>query len=271
MGEVIQIGPWRFLSAYVFVVLLLVLVRWQGIGKEKEIIVSTVRMTLQLLLMGYILVYIFDQSSIYITLLIFTVMVFFATRNIFARVKVIINKKLRAVIAGSMIAGTVITTFYFMLLVINIQPWYDPRYFIPIAGMIIGNSMTGVSLGVERLVGEMKGKKQLIEGALMLGATPKDATITIIKDVFASAIMPTINSMVGMGIIFLPGMMTGQILAGMSPLIAIEYQIAIMLGILGSVSITLFLFTHFSYLTFFNSRSQLDVKEQQNSISLAPD
>ena len=266
MDEAIQIGPWRLFSAYVFVVLLLALVRWQGIGKEKEIIISTFRMTLQLLVMGYVLVYIFDQSSSYVTLLVFTVMIFFAIRNIFARVKVTVNKKLRTVIMGSMIAGTVITTFYFLLLVINIQPWYDPRYFIPIAGMIIGNSMTGVSLGVERLVGEIKSKKQMIEGALMLGATPKDATITVIKDVFTSAIMPTINSMVGMGIIFLPGMMTGQILAGMSPLIAIEYQIAIMLGILGSVSITLFLFTHFGYLTFFNSRSQLDLKEQQNSI-----
>ncbi len=258
MNDIIEIGPLRLLAGYVFILLLLFLVRNLGIKKEKEIIIASIRMTLQLLFMGYILVYIFDQSRFYVTLLVYAIMIFFAIRNIFSRVNLPVSKKLRNVIIVSMISGTVFTAFYFLLLVINIQPWYDPRYFIPIAGMIIGNSMTGVSLGVERLIGEMKAKKQLIEGALMLGATPRDATIEIIKSVFTSAIMPTINSMVGMGIVFLPGMMTGQILAGMSPLIAIEYQIAIMLAILGAVSITLFMLTHFGYPTFFNRYSQLE-------------
>jgi len=156
-----------------------------------------------------------------------------------------------------MSSGPIVTAYYFFLVVINIHPWFDPRYFIPIAGMIIGNSMTGVSLAVDRLNSEMKTKKQQIEGALMLGATPGDATLNIVKDVFTSAIMPTINSMVGMGIILLPGMMTSQILAGLSPLVAIEYQIAIMLAILGSVSITLFLLTRFGYPTYFNQWDQL--------------
>jgi putative ABC transport system permease protein len=258
MNEIIEIGPLRLLLAYAFVVVLLILVRGQGIGKEKEIVISTVRMTLQLLVMGYVLVYIFERSYFYITLFVFTVMIFFAIRNIFARVKMPVSKALQGVIVFAMLSGTVITTFYFLLLVINIDPWYEPRYFIPIAGMVIGNSMTGVALAVERLIGGIKSGKQQIEGALMLGATPKDATMDIVRDVLTSAIMPTINSMVGMGIIFLPGMMTGQILAGMSPLIAIEYQIAIMLAILGSVSITLFILTRFGYLTFFNKWSQLE-------------
>jgi len=258
MNEIIEIGPLRLLSGYLFILILLALVKNLEIKKEKEIIIATARMTLQLLAMGYILVYIFDQSRFYITLLVYAVMIFFAIRNIFGRIKAPINKKLRHVIILSMTMGTVITAFYFLLLVINIQPWYEPRYFIPIAGMIIGNSMTGISLGVERLIGEMKAKKNLVEGALMLGATPRDATLNIVRDVFTSAVMPTINSMVGMGIIFLPGMMTGQILAGLSPLIAIEYQIAIMLAILGSVSITLFMLIRFGYLTFFNKWSQLE-------------
>ncbi|MDW7730365.1 MAG: iron export ABC transporter permease subunit FetB [Bacillota bacterium] len=258
MDGIIEIGPFRLLAAYAFLVLLLFLVRKQGIGKEKEIIISTLRMTIQLIIMGYVLVYIFEQSYFYVTLLVFAVMLFFAIRNIFARIKTPVTKKLRRVIILSMITGTVVTTFYFLLLVLSSDPWYEARYFIPIAGMIIGNSMTGVALGVERLIGDIKAKKQLIEGALMLGATPKDATLEITRDVFTSAIMPTINSMVGMGIIFIPGMMTGQILAGASPLVAIEYQIAIMLGILGSVSITLFMLTRLGYLTFFNRWSQLE-------------
>ncbi len=258
MSEIVEIGPWRLLSAYFFLLLLFFFIKGQSIGKEKEILVSALRMTVQLILMGYMLVYIFDQNRLSVTLLIFFVMVFFAIRNVFVRVKVPVNKRLRRVIMLSMIAGTSLTIFYFLLLVIHIEPWYEPRYFIPIAGMIIGNSMTGISLGTERLIGEMRAKKELIEGALMLGATPKDAVLEIIKDTFTSAIMPTINSMVGMGIIFLPGMMTGQILSGVSPLIAIEYQIAIMLGIVGSVSITVFILTRLGYLTFFNRFSQLE-------------
>ncbi|MEW5784132.1 MAG: iron export ABC transporter permease subunit FetB [Bacillota bacterium] len=258
MNKIIEIGPWRLLSAYIFLILLLFLLKGQGIGKEKEIFFSALRMTLQLIAMGYVLVYIFEQNQFYISLIVLVVMNFFAIRNIYSRIKVPLKKRLRRVIVFSMISGTGITIFYFLLLVINIDPWYEPRYFVPIAGMIIGNSMTGVSLGVERLIGEMKARKNLIEGALMLGATPKDATLNIVKDAFTSAIMPTINSMVGIGIIFLPGMMTGQILAGLSPLIAIEYQIAIMLGILGSVSITVFMLTRLGYLTFFNCWSQLE-------------
>lgn len=261
MDGIIEIGPLRLLLAYGFLIIVLFFTMKQGIGKEKEIIISAIRMTLQLIVMGYVLIYIFDQSNVFVTILIFAVMVTFAIRNIFSRVKIFMNIRLRRVVILSMLTGTVLTTLYFLLLVINLDPWYEPRYFIPIAGMIIGNSMTGIALGAERLLNEMKAKKQLVEGALMLGASPKDATLNITRDVFASAIMPTINSMVGMGIIFLPGMMTGQILAGISPLVAIEYQIAIMLGILGAVSIALFMLTRLGYQAFFNKWSQLEDME----------
>jgi len=119
--------------------------------------------------------------------------------------------------------------------------------------------MTGISLGVTKLVENMYTQRHMVESALMLGATPKLAAKEIIDGAFDSAILPTINSMVGMGIVFLPGMMTGQILSGTSPVTAIEYQIAIMLGILGSVALTVILFVQLGYKTFFNERSQLTV------------
>ena len=259
MNGIIEIGPLRLLAAYIFLVILFILVKSLGIKKEREIFFSALRMTVQLIAVGYILLYLFDYTHPAIALSILALMIFFAVRTIYSRVKTEINKKLRQVIIIAMVAGNSATIFYFLILVINIQPWYDARYFIPIAGMIIGNSMTGISLGVERLSGEIKAKRDLIEGALMLGATPRDATMHIVKDTFTAAIMPTINSMIGMGIVFLPGMMTGQILAGLSPLIAIEYQIAIMLSILGSVTITVYLLTRFGYRTFFNHRSQLEI------------
>ena len=118
--------------------------------------------------------------------------------------------------------------------------------------------MTGISLGISTLIKGMTTQKDKVETALMLGATPKQASKEFIDSAFDSAILPTINSMLGMGIIFLPGMMTGQILSGTSPVVAIRYQIAIMLGILGSVSFTTILSLSLGYKTFFNSNKQLD-------------
>lgn len=148
---------------------------------------------------------------------------------------------------------------YFLFIVIRITPWYNPRYFIPITGMLIGNSMTGISLGVSRLISGINSNKNLVESALMLGASPKLAVKEIVDDAFDAAVLPTINSMLGMGIVFLPGMMTGQILAGLSPISAIKYQITIMLGILGSVSLTVVIFINLGYKTFFNKDSQLEL------------
>ena len=257
MDAVINLQLWQMAAAYIFVVLLLFIVRARGISREKEILISTVRMTLQLILTGYILVYLFNNIHPVYTIMVIAIMEVFAIYNIFKRTKKQLSKSLKQIVALSMLLGTLSSLLYFLLVVINISPWYDPRYFIPIAGMIIGNSMTGISLGVTRLVDGMHTQRHLIESALMLGATPKTAAKEIVNNAFDSAILPTINSMVGMGIVFLPGMMTGQILSGVSPVTAIEYQIAIMLGILGSVALTVVIFVQLGYKTFFNHESQL--------------
>jgi putative ABC transport system permease protein len=117
--------------------------------------------------------------------------------------------------------------------------------------------MTGISLGVRSLLDGVTSQRALVEEALILGATPYDATKGIINSTFDAAILPTVNSMVGMGIVFLPGMMTGQILSGTVPTTAIAYQIAIMLGILGAVALTVIVMLHFGYRTFYNKEDQL--------------
>ncbi|MCM1989765.1 ABC transporter permease [Oceanirhabdus seepicola] len=259
MDKVIDLQIWQMISAYIFILILLAIVKIRGIHREKQIIISSLRMTIQLILTGYVLVYIFDNPNPVYTILIIILMEIFAIYNIFKRVKLTLSKRLKKIIALSMAIGTLTSLFFFVFIVINISPWYDPRYFIPIAGMLIGNSMTGISLGVTRLVDGMHSQRNLVETALMLGATPKAASKDIVDNAFDSAILPTINSMVGMGIVFLPGMMTGQILSGISPITAIEYQIAIMLGILGSVSLTVILFVQLGYKTFFNDEDQLTI------------
>ena len=134
--------------------------------------------------------------------------------------------------------------------------------------MIIGKTMTGVSLGVNQLLTGMKDRQEKIEGALMLGASPKIAAKSIINEAFDQAMLPTINAMVGMGIVFLPGMMTGQIIAGQAPITAIKYQISVMLGVAGTVSITVLIFLHLAYKNFFNEREQFlltkrDMKKEE--------
>lgn len=259
MDSVLNLNIWQMASAYVFVLVLLAIVKIKGISREKEIIISTIRMTLQLILTGYVLSYIFQNSNVFYTILFIILMEIFAIYNTFKRVKVELSQQMRLTIGISMISGTLITILYFIFVVLRLAPWFEPRYFIPIGGMIIGNSMTGISLGVTKLVDGMTNRRDLVEMALMLGATPKAASKSIVDSAFDSSILPTINSMVGMGIVFLPGMMTGQILSGVSPFTAIQYQIAIMLGILGSVALTVIMFVQLGYKTFFNEEEQLNI------------
>jgi putative ABC transport system permease protein len=261
MNSIIDLGVLQLGSAYAFVVVVIAMMRRRKLGRERELLTSTLRMTAQLILVGYLLDYLFGHRNPWLTLLALAVMEVFALRNIRDRLKVKMSAAFQRVLAISLLSGTVATMVFFFYVVLGLRPWYEPRYAITLAGMLIGNSMTGISLGADRLLDGIRGNRHLIEGALMLGARPERAVRDIVNRAFYAAVLPTINSMVGMGIVFLPGMMTGQILSGTSPLIAIEYQIAIMLGILGSVSLTVFLMVTQGSRTFFNRRAQLVLPE----------
>lgn len=247
---------WQIALAYVFILILLLIVQVKGISRKRLIIVSAVRMTLQLILVGYILVFVLDNPNPWITLLVMFIMLTFATFNVYQRTKHEIYFSFKKLIAVAMFIGVILNLTYFMFVILQLDPWYDPQFFIPIGGMIIGKTMTGISLGVNHLLTGMKDRKEQIEGALMLGASPKIASKSIVDDAFDQAMLPTINAMIGMGIVFLPGMMTGQIIAGQEPISAIKYQISVMLGVAGTVSITVLIFLHLAYKMFFNERKQ---------------
>lgn len=247
---------WQVALAYVFIIILFIIVRMKKIPRERLVILSAVRMTLQLIIVGYVLVYILDNPSPWITLLVILVMLTFATFNVYQRTKPMITFSFKKLIALAMFTGIIVNLAYFMFVVLQLDPWYDPQYFIPMGGMIIGKTMTGVSLGVNSLLTGMKDRQEKIEGAIMLGASPRMAARSIVNEAFDQAMLPTINAMVGMGIVFLPGMMTGQIIAGQAPVTAVKYQIAVMLGVAGTVSITVLIFLHLAYKNFFNAREQ---------------
>lgn len=257
MDGIIDISIWQMAVAFVYVVAVVVIVRMMGIPRELQIVVSSLRMTGQLVIAGYALVYLFDRDSIWLTLLVLAGMEAFAIVNAIRRANMPLPAGIRRIIAVALPIGTLASLAFFLAVVVGAHAWRDPQYVIPLAGMIIGNAMTGVTLGATRLVDGVRSRRAEIETALMLGATPAAATRLIVRSAFDAAILPTINSMVGMGIVILPGMMTGQILSGTSPLIAIKYQIAIMLGILGSVSFSVLILVEWGRRTFFNADAQL--------------
>ncbi len=258
MSSVIQLNIYQIIFGYLFIMVIFTLIRFKNIKRGKQISISCIRMTFQLVLTGFLLQHIIKNPNPFATLSIIVLMESFAIHTVFKKFGSRISKPLKKVVAISLVGGTLTSLLYFLLVVIQIKPWYLPQYFIPIAGMIVGNGMNGVALAINSMTEGMTTQKSLIEEALVLGATPKAATEHILTSAFDASIMPTINTMLGMGIIFLPGMMTGQILSGTNPMTAITYQIIIMLGILGAASLSVFIMIQLGYKTFFNKEDQLE-------------
>lgn len=257
MNSIMEIPLQQLALAFLYVVAVVLIVRRMGIPRELQIITSALRMTIQLVIAGYVLIYVFDSDALWLIALILLGMESFAIYNAIKRTNMALPTDIKRLIAIAIPAGTLVSLAFFLVAVVGGNAWRDPQYVIPLAGMIVGNAMTGVSLGVVRMMDGVKTQRASIETALMLGATPKVATRHIVRNAFDAALLPTINSMVGIGIVSLPGMMTGQILAGTSPLIAIRYQIAIMLGIMGSVAFSVLILVEWGYRTFFNNEAQL--------------
>ncbi len=260
--QVMNLSVFQLSIAYVFVLILLIIFRSRGIRREKQILIASVRMTVQLTAMGYILMYVFSCPSWWLTSLMILAMISFAVFNALKRVKAAISKQLKFIIGLSLVLGSLCTAVFFILVVIQVRPWFNPQYFIPISGMIVGNSMTGISLGANRLCSDMREKRPIIENSLMLGAAPARAVKEIVNDAFDCAILPTMNNMLTMGIVSLPGMMTGQILSGTFPITAIKYQIGIMLAILGSTALCVVLFVTLGSRTFFTKDGRLKEEVQ---------
>ena len=256
-NSIMNLSVLQLSIAYVFILVLLVIFKSRGIKRERQILIASVRMTVQLTVMGYVLMIVFENPSWWLTAIMIAIMIAFAIYNAIKRVKNTMSKQLQQMITVSMVCGALATSAFFIIVVLQVRPWFDPQYFIPISGMIVGNCMTGISLGANKLCSDMDEKRVLVENSLMLGATPAQAAKEIVNDAFDSAILPTMNNMLTMGIVSLPGMMTGQILSGVFPLTAIKYQIGIMLAILGATALTAILFVMLGYKTFFTQDNRL--------------
>lgn len=253
---IIDLSLWDLITVYSLLLLSLGLAHLLKANQSRELFWAGLRMFVQLLLVGYVLHLVFALKTPVPVLLILVVMIGFAVQTIGARVKTRMPHFYR-IVGTAILFGCGGMTFFFCTLVIGLKPWYDPRYLIPLAGMIIGNSMTGASLAVERLAAEFKERREEIETALSLGGSVQAASELAVSSAFRAALIPSINAMAAMGLVFLPGMMTGQILSGTEPMIAVKYQIAIMCVITGSVAVTTFLILRLGYRTYFTPHQSL--------------
>ncbi len=255
-NALIHLDLLQLVYAYALILLSISLARFRQIGQERQMLWASLRMVVQLLAVGYLLQLVFTVRSPLLVILILLTMTGFSLQIIGSRIKQRMPGFYR-IMGSSIIIGCGGVTFYFCLLVVGYTPWYDPRYLIPLAGMIIGNSMNGASLAAERLAAEMQQRHDELETALCLGATARQAAEPILRTAYKAALIPTINTMAATGIVALPGMMTGQILSGTAPMLAVRYQIAIMCAITAAVAITALLILLQGYRGYFTPADQL--------------
>ncbi|BBO75761.1 iron export ABC transporter permease subunit FetB [Desulfosarcina widdelii] len=234
--EIVSIGLGQLAIGLVFILLAGLASLHHALRLEKDLLVGTVRTFVQLFLLGYILIFIFKLDKAVFVLFVFGFMIFFAAWEIRSRIK---EKQVTFFwpLLVSMAISYIIVSYMVTAVVIGVTPWWKPQYFIPIGGMVIGNSMNAIAIALERLLGELRKRRHEVEAMLSLGADYKEASRDILSNAMRAGMIPSINSMMAVGIVFIPGMMTGQILAGADPLQAVRYQIVVMIMLVGSTAI----------------------------------
>ncbi|CAN1213368.1 ABC transporter permease [Tumidithrix helvetica PCC 7403] len=229
---------------------------WQKLGLASNLAIATLRSVVQLTIVGYLLDAVFDIKQAWAVLFILALMSTVAAKEAKDR----IGKKVPyalPIVWGSVLLGTGGILAYTLSIVVRPGVWYEPQYLIPLAGMILGNSMNGAAIAAERLTKSISQQANAIETQLCLGAKPQQAIATYQKEAIKAAMIPSINGMMVAGVVALPGMMTGQILSGVSPLLATRYQLVILFAIVAANLLTTLFLTKALSRQFFTAAQQL--------------
>ena len=238
MTGYISLSYWDIALAAVFILLNGAISIAFRLGLAKKLFIVALRMVVQLSLVALILKTIFAISSPWLTALVAIMMGLFAGREIWARQE----RKLSGIWgygigAGTMMGAGIFVTLFALGTQIQADPWWNPQFALPLFGMILGNVMTGASLALDNLTSTLERERTAIEARLLLGKNRWQALLPFIRRALRAGFMPIINAMAAMGIISLPGMMTGQILSGIDPAEAVKYQILILLLIGGATGL----------------------------------
>lgn len=230
--DVIDLSWWQLALASSMVVALAGCTMAARLGMSRSLLIAAARMVIQLALIGLVLEALFATERLLWVALMAVAMLLIAGREVMARQR---RKLLGGWTFGigtlSMFLSSFTVTVLALTAIIGPNPWYLPQYAIPLLGMLLGNTMTGVALALDRLTDTAWRQRALIENRLMLGQPWQEAVGDIRREAVRSGLMPTINGMAAAGVVSLPGMMTGQIMAGTAPALAVKYQILIMFAI----------------------------------------
>ncbi len=257
MNDAVQISIFNFALIYLLLIIVGIIMKLSKINQTKLLLIASIRMTIQLTIAGYVLTYIFDNPHPLLVCFYVFLMSVFAVYRILS-VNKGLNNKFKMIIAGSISLSAISIIVFFITIVIR-ESIFNPQYTIPISGMIIGNAMTGITLGVKIFTSKIRDSKLQIEVLLNQSAKPKNILKPFVNTALETALLPTINSMLGMGIVSLPGMMTGQILSGELPTTAILYQISINICLAAVVSLAVYLSLNLGYKTLYNKENQFTI------------
>ncbi|HJF73522.1 ABC transporter permease [Gallibacterium anatis] len=255
MNNIAEIQLFNFCLVYLLLLIVLFIMKKCEINQSKLLFVASIRMTLQLIIAGFVLTYIFQNPHPIFTILYLLAMIIFAIHRVLSK-NPNLNHRFKLAIIGSISFSGLAVLAFFILVVVK-EDFFHPQYVIPLSGMIMGNAMTGVNLGVKTFRESLQSERSRIEALLNFGVTPQKILTPFVNQALESALLPTLNSMVGMGIVALPGLMTGQILSGTLPNTAILYQISIMIAICTAVCLSVFGSLYFGYRSLYNKDQQI--------------
>jgi putative ABC transport system permease protein len=233
------------------------LLSWRlRLGLGRDLVIAGARMVVQLLLVGLILGWVFSLQSPWLVLGIALAMTFLAAQSAAQRSP----RRYHLLLLDSFVAiltSSFLVTGVALDAILRIEPWYLPQYVVPVLGMVLGNSLTGVSLATERFTSTLATERDRVESLLALGAPRREAVRGPQREALRAGLIPTINSMAVMGVVSLPGMMTGQILAGADPSMAVRYQIVIMFVIACATTLACVLWLELAFRRLFDSQHRL--------------
>jgi len=209
------------------------------LGLERQLLLAAIRSVGQLLLLGMVLRWVFESDNPWLIGLIMLAMACLAGIEAVRRAGVKLPGLMPLTVAVMLTASLSITAFATQV-VLKVEPWYAPQYVIPILGMLLGNALNGISLGLESALRGFREQRFEVELLLAHGASPREASRGVMRRAVRTGMIPILNSMVAAGVISIPGMMTGQILAGQAPDRAAFYQIFILFCITGAVALGTF-------------------------------
>jgi putative ABC transport system permease protein len=237
MKSIVDIAPWSLAAGYLLLLAPLAVVLYHRVPILKAAGIAIVRMTAQLLFVGFYLQFLFELNNPWLNVLWVAVMITVADTSIIRSVKLDLRRFALPLFAA-LLAGTAAPVLVFVGPILQRPGWLDAQYVIPLSGMVLGNCLRADIIGLRSFYQSIRGSEKAYHQSLAQGAKLSEALRPYYRDALQAALLPTVASMATIGLVALPGMMTGTILAGTNPMTAIKYQIAIMVAIFSGTAIT---------------------------------